>query len=167
MAKQLYFVSPYSDGDLEYDESSERYCLTFEFAKAQAWGNNFRSDDELRRRLKANSRLIYSYIRNRGYSANWPLTKKALNQTEQGRAFLLDALSAQMEADAESGFNDLAKASPIDLAQGRVIDRNEIRRNQISVYAEDVIDSSASYLGFNVLYRSAYPTALAAYIKEA
>lgn len=167
MAKTLRFVSPYSDGDMEFDESSERYSLTFEYAKSQPWGNNFRSDDELRARLKANSRLIYSYMRNRGYSANWRFAEKVLNRTEEGRGFLLDVLSAQMEADAESGYNDLAKASPIDLAQGRVLDRNEIRRNQISVLAEDIIDSSASYFGFNILYRSAFPSALAAYIEEA
>lgn len=154
--KQLHRIQPYSDSALEWNAEMQQYVLTIEYFK-----NNFDSvfadDGELVKRLKKNSRLIYRFIRNRTYSRNRPIVDKVLKNTQEGRNFIKEMLTTQIEADAETGFNDLSSTPAINVANGQVLDRHELERNQVSVDTEQVFDDSDAYFGFRIGYQAAFP----------
>lgn len=154
--KTLTKIKPYSDSKLKWDEESKQYILTIEYFKDN-FDDNFVDDGVLVKRLKKNSRKIYRFIRNRVNSRNLQLVENLLATTEQGRQFMLEILSTQMEADAETGFNDLSSTPAVNLSNGQVIDRNEFYKNQVSVDAEQVFDDSDSYFGFRIGYQAPFP----------
>lgn len=153
---ELKITTPRNDENMEFDETSNRYVLTLEYAKAH-FPNVFRDDQVLKQRLIKNSRKIYDFIHYRGYSGNRKVVDFLLNRTAEGRDFLLQALSTQMEADAQSGYNDLSQAPAVNVATGQVIDREVLANNQICVDAEQIIENSASWFGVPITYRARYP----------
>lgn len=151
---KLTKIQPYSDDKLVFNQ--DKYELAFEYVKSM-FDINFRNDDELKRRIAKNSRKIYNFIYYRIHSANRLIAETLLNNTEQGRKFLLDVLTEQFEADNESGYNDLSSVAPINVANGQVIDRNLLYQNQISVDAEQIIDRNVEYFGINIMYQAPLP----------
>ena len=154
--KTLHKQTPFSDNKLEWNAETEQYEVAFQYCKAN-FDDNFIDDETLKKRIKKNSRKIYRYISNHTYSANRPIVNKVLNYTEEGRQFLFDILTIQMEADVETGFNDLSSTPAINVANGQIIERNELYRNQICVDAEQVFDDSDKYFGFRIGYQCPFP----------
>lgn len=154
--KQLHKIQPYSDNDLTWNESTHQYELTLQYCKAN-FEDNFRDDGVLQKRIQKNSHKIYRFIKYRVYSRNRPIVNNVLNNTQEGREFIKEMLSAQMEADIETGFNDLSSTPAVNVANGQIIDRNELYRNQICVDAEQIFDSSDDYFGFRIGYQAAFP----------
>ena len=149
---------PYDDPKMYFDEEEGRYVLTIECAK-DLFPNNFRDDGVLLKRLKKNSRKIYNFIHYRGASVNREVVDFLLNRTEEGRKFLYAVLTEQMEADVETGYNDLSSSPAVNVSNGQVIDRELLAQNQISVDAEQIINDSASYFGVSIVLRTQFPWA--------
>lgn len=154
--KTLHKIKPYSDKTLFWNEETKQYELTIEYFKDN-FDETYANDEVLTKRLKKNSRKIYRFIRNRTYSRNRPIVENVINLTEEGRNFIKEMLSVQIEADAQTGFNDLSETPAVNLSNGQVLDRNELYKNQICVDAEQVFDDSDSYFGFRIGYQAAFP----------
>lgn len=153
---KLSIIQPYDDSKMEFDETAGRYVLTLSYVKAM-FGNNFHDDEVLLTRLKKNSRKIYNFIHYHSYSGNAPVVEFLLNKTKEGRQFLLDALTEQMEADSESGFNDLSSTPAVNVSTGQIMDREQLYANQISVDTEQIILNSHRYFGVSIISRTKYP----------
>lgn len=152
--KNLKVIKPESDNNLEWD--GKRYILKMSYFKDE-FGSNFHDDGVLLKRLKQNSRKVYNFIRYRSYSQNWEVVEFMLNHTQEGKDFLLELLSTQMEADNETGYNDLSNAPAVNVANGQVLDRNQLIANQLCVDAEQIIDSSSTYFGVPICFATCYP----------
>jgi len=153
---RLHIISPYNDKALILNKETGRYELTLAFVKAN-FDTTFQNDGVLQKRITKNSRKIYNYLFSHSYSYNNRVVSFCLDRTEEGRKFILDILSEQMEADLDSGFNNLSSTPAINVSNGQTIDRNELYRNQISVDTEQIIDRSTDYFGFNLMYQSLFP----------
>ena len=140
---------------LKWNGNIDRYELTVEYAKSEL-DDVYGSDEKLKKRITKNSRVIYNYLLSRSYSKNNKVVIFFINNTKEGHKFLVDILLAQLEADAQSGYNDLT-IMPAITATGKDIERNEIRRNQVCVAAEEIADNNASYFGFNLLAPTLLP----------
>lgn len=152
----LKILEPFNDDLLEYDKPNEVYVLTLSIAHTLI-GNVFKDDNELQRRLKLNSIIVYNYIYNHGNTNNKKYTRFILNNTEQGRKFIYRCLESQIIADAKSGYNDLGSENLVDMNSGNVIDRNKIRENLVSVNTEEIIiNSKADLSGYNVICQMPY-----------
>lgn len=162
--KILKKIKPYTDNKLEWDEKTQQYSLTLEYCKNE-FENTFADDGVLQKRIKKNTRKIYRYIYSHINSYNKPVVDGVLSKTQEGRDFILEMLSIQMEADIETGFNDLSNTPAINLSNNQVLDRNELIRNQICVDAEQVFDSSDRYFGFRLGYQSWYPYSFFTYYR--
>ena len=147
---------PYSDEVMTFNDLTGRYELTIQYVKDN-FTINYQNDNVLKERIKKNSRKIYNVIFARSNTANKQVIDFMLNRTLQGRVFLHDLLYEQLEADLQSGFNDLSSMPAINYANGNVIPREEQIRNQISVDTEQILDRSEEYFGINLLYASTYP----------
>lgn len=154
--KQLHKITPYSDSSLKWNEQTQQYELTIEYCKAN-FDSHFADDEVLKKRIKKNTRNVYRFIKYRTFSSNRPVVEKVLNYTEEGRKFILEMLSVQMEADNETGYNDLTGTPAINLSNGQVLDRNELYKNQLCVDAEEIFDSSDSWFGFRIGYQAPFP----------
>lgn len=148
---------PYDDESLEFNEETGRYQLTLAYVKKEN-DITFRSDGVLRKRIKNNSKLVYHFLYLRSNSANYFALDFLLQRTEEGRKFLLDVLSEQMEADLETGYNDIGKQPAINFASGQIINRDEIQRNIVSVTTENLIYESHKYFGFNAISQAVLPS---------
>ena len=153
---KITIIKPYDDESLKYDQSLNRYLLTFEYCKNN-FDANFRDDGVLERRIKKNTRNVYNFIYSRVATVNKPVVEFLLTRTKEGRKFILDILSAQMEADVESGYNDLTDFSPINLSKGSVLPREEFKRNQVTVQVEQIFDNSDNYFGVRIGYLGMFP----------
>lgn len=154
--KKLTPIKPYSDNKLEWNEDEGQYFLTFEYCN-ENYEHNFADDDILKKRIKKNSHHIYNYIKAHVNSRNIPIVTALLYRTKEGRDFIFDLLSTQFEADVETGYNDLGKTPAINVSNGQIIDRNEIRRNLITVETEQIFDNSYDYFGINLSYQAVFP----------
>lgn len=162
---KLNVVSPYNDSKLVFNKETNRYELSMEFVKNE-FEITFRDDGVLEKRIKKNSRKIYNFIKYRSYTYNEPVIDFCLNQTEEGRKFLFDVLLEEMEADLESGYNDLSSQPAINFANGSDKNRHELAKNQVSVDAEQVIERNGAYFGFNLLIQTRFPPSVYVYIKN-
>ncbi len=154
--KQLHKIKPYSDNELVWNENTKQYELTLEYFKSN-YDDNFADDEETKKRLKKNSRLIYRFIKYRTCSYNRRIVDKVINYTQEGRNFIKEMLSTQMESDVETAYNDLSKIPAINVANGQVIDRNLLHANEVSVPTEEIWDSSDDWFGFRLGYQAPYP----------
>ena len=154
--KQLNKITPSSTDQLDWDEDSQKYFLKISYVKNE-FDVTTLDDEALLKRIKKNSRKIYRWIDYHINSYNKPVVRAVLNKTQEGREFLLEMLSIQMEADLETGFNDLSSTPAINLSNGQVLDRDELYRNQICVDAEQVFECSDKYFGFRLGYQARYP----------
>ena len=158
-------ITPYDDNSLQFNQDSGRYELTTKYCRAN-FTINFADDGILERRIKKNTRNVYSFIFSRVATTNKQVVDFMLKRTEEGRKFLLDILSAQMEADIDSGYNDLAMTSPVNLSNGQVIPREEIKRNQVSVATEQIFENSDDYFGFRLGYTGMFPAWLFMFVRN-
>lgn len=147
---------PYNDEVLVFNELTGRYELTMQYVKNN-FDISFANDKVLKERITKNSRKIYNVIYARSNSANKSVVEFMLHRTLQGRVFIHDLLFEQIEADLQSGYNDLSNMPAINYAKGNIIPREEQIRNQISVDTEQILDRSQQYFGINILYSSTYP----------
>ena len=162
--KALNFIQPYNDDSLEYDELTNQYKLTRQYCN-NAYESTFKNDQILDQRIEQNSDLVYEFIFSRVNSSNHQIVEKILSSTEQGRAFMLKLLSIQMAADVQSGYNDLTLAPAVNVANGQIIPREELQRNQVVVRVEQMLENSARYLGINIWYAAKFPPNLLYYLK--
>lgn len=135
-----------------FNEDRKRYELTIEEVK-ENFEIPFKDDGVLQKRIIKNSKRIYSYIYRMCNSHNISTVEHLLNETENGKRFLFDALLSQMEADLETGFNSLANQPQIDLKTGRVIQEEDMIKNGlISIETKLIIENNAKYFdGLNIL----------------
>lgn len=157
--KTLTYIQPSDTDYLKWNEKTKRYELSREFVKNEM-NVNFADDGVLDNRIRKNSRKIYNYIKHNSYTANHPFIEKLLNNTKEGQEFLKDVLLEQLEADNETGFNDLSSQPAVNISSGQIIDRDELQRNQISVDTEQLIENNADYFGFNICIMTKFPPAL-------
>ena len=154
--KELIIKQHYDDEVLEWNSNTNRYQLTLEYFKTLFDAMPYKNDSMAQKRIKQNSLRVYSYIVAHSNTANRPVIDFLLNKTENGRKFLIEALTAQIEADANYGYNDLAVRPIINTVNGQEGDRNIYRQNTISLECEQIIDDSANYFGFNICYMAPF-----------
>ena len=162
--KKLKTITPYSDDSLTYDETTKKYYLTLDFCKAE-FDPNFRDDAVLEKRIRKNTRVIYNFIHSRINNSNTQIVDFIITNTQEGRDFMLKLLETQMEADVDNGFNDLSLTPAINVSNGQIIDREEIRRNLVTVEVENLFYNSAKYLGINISYAGPFPPATLLYLR--
>lgn len=161
---EIKVTTPNNDDVLSFNENTGHYELTLQYVKSQL-DVTFKDDGVTQKRITKNSRAIYNYLLARSYSRNNEIVTFFLNHTENGRRFLKDILTAQMEADLQSGYNDIG-LTPAVSANGQQIDRAQIRRNLVCVSAEEIADNNAAYFGFNLLIQTQLPASLYAFVRN-
>lgn len=147
---------PISDEVMVFNEMSGRYELTMQYVKDN-FTITFANDKILEERIKKTTRKIYNVIYARSNTANKGVIDFMLHRTQQGRVFIHDLLYEQIEADLQTGYNDISSMPAINYAKGQVIPREEQIRNQISVDTEQILDRSEEYFGINIMYASVFP----------
>ena len=159
--KPLVIIEPRDDSNLEFNKDTERYQLTLEYVKGLFDGAfPFKNDGLAKKRIKDTSTRIYSYLHTHCYSANRLAVNLLLNRTEAGRDFLLDVLTSQLLADAEYGYNDIARRPLLNSSTNSILERDQLRINTISIETEMIIEDSISYFGINLTYMGMFPPAL-------
>ena len=153
---KLTVINIYDDDKLVYNPSTARYELSIAYVRNE-FGENFQDDAAMQKRITKNSRRVYNYIYTHGHHANKEVVTFLLDRTKEGRNFLFEALKSQMEADAETGFNDLVLNPSVDVANGQHLDRNAMRENLIAIETEELIDASGSYFGVSIVSQVQYP----------
>ena len=119
--------------------------------------NTYKNDMVLDQRIEQNSDLIYDFIYSRVNTNNNQIVEALLTNTQEGREFIRKMLTYQMQADTESGYSDIRNVPAINVSNGQVIDREEIKRNQVTVAVEQMLTDSARYFGVNLAYQGTYP----------
>lgn len=147
-------IEPYTDKDMEWDGT--RYVLTIAYIKDN-FEITYKDDGTLDKRRKLNSKVVYRELKKRLNSNNVEYATKIFNETAEGRRFILDVLSEQMQADLKNGYNDMGHMSAMDFAKGQAMDKKDIEKNLLCASAEDVIDVNTDYFPFNVFTSFAYP----------
>ncbi len=158
--------NPYDDEKLIYNNETGRYELTMEEAKTLFDVMPIKNDSVLKRRLKDNSRLVYNYLVNHSNTANRQVINFMLNRTENGRKFIYAVLMAQIESDLEYATNSLGKMPTVNVQSGQVMDRYLVRENMLCLNAENEIDDSVNYFGFNICYAEPYPTSIFQFVYQ-
>jgi len=154
----LEIITPRDDDKLEWNNELKRYQLTLQYVKTLFDGAlPFRNDGIAKRRIKENSTRVYSFLHTHCYSANRLAVNLLLNRTEAGRNFLIEVLTTQILADAEYGYNDLMVRPLLNTNANTILDRDEVRRNALSLETEMLIDDSVSYFGINLTYMGMFP----------
>lgn len=154
--RNLHVIQPYDDDKLSFNKITNQYQLTREYCK-DVFENTFKNDAILDQRIEENSDLIYDFIFSRVNTNNVQIVQALLSRTTEGREFIRKMLTYQMRADTESGYNDLRNIPAINVSNGQVIDREEIKRNQVTVAVEQMLTDSARYFGINLAYQGTYP----------
>ena len=152
----LKIIEPFEDDALKFDKVNDRYELTISYT-TNLVKNPYTDTEEMQRRIKLNSMIVYNYIYNHGNTNNKKYTRFILNHTEQGRKFILQCLESQIIADSKSGLNDLGSENLVDMNNGSIIDRDKIRENLVSVNTEElIVNSKADLCGYNVICQMPY-----------
>ena len=152
--KNMKKIEPYSDDKMLYNNETKQYELKPSWVKSQI-GDPFADDTVLEQRIKRNTRKVYNYIFSRSYSGNRKTIIAVINHTEEYREFIYDALFSQMESDIASGYNDQ------DMYVAKTKDDRELQQiNQVSVNTENILKNAAGYGGINLLYASAFNSAV-------
>jgi len=150
MKDLIILEQPQDNEFLEWNEEAGKYQLKLAYVKTLRDVMPYRSDRMAQQRIKQTSLRVYNYIVNHSASANRPVIDFLLNKTDNGRKFLKEALTAQIEADMEYGYNDLMVRPALNSAANSILNRDEIRLNAISLETEEIINDSVGYFGFNL-----------------
>lgn len=154
----MKITKPYDDDKLIFNPTTARYELTVAYCKDN-FETTFKNDAVLQRRIKLNTQVVYNFINSHVASVNKPVVAFLLAQTEEGREFLLELLTAQMYADIQTGYNDIGYTPAINFA-GQDKDRLAIQQNMLCVQAEQIFNQSDVYFGFRINYQGQLPTQL-------
>jgi len=155
----MTLIEAKSDNEMEFENG--RYHLAKAFIKVNVEGSeNVLDDGKLMRRSRKNSRLVYAYIMGHCNTANWKTVHFLLTRTEEGKNLLKEALITQLEADLLSGYNDLGNM-PTDQQNKR----DDIRDSQITIETEQILESSVSALGVNILSMVPFPMCYINYVR--
>lgn len=154
--RNLHVIQPYNDDKMSFDEITKQYQLTRGYCK-EMFQNTYKNDMVLDQRIEQNSDLIYDFIYSRVNTNNNQIVEALLTNTQEGREFIRKMLTYQMQADTESGYSDIRNVPAINVSNGQVIDREEIKRNQVTVAVEQMLVDSARYFGINLAYQGTYP----------
>ena len=154
--RNLHVIQPYNDDKMSFNEITKQYQLTREYCK-EMFQNTYKNDMVLDQRIEQNSDLIYDFIYSRVNTNNNQIVEALLTNTQEGREFIRKMLTYQMQADTESGYSDIRNVPAINVSNGQVIDREEIKRNQVTVAVEQMLTDSARYFGVNLAYQGTYP----------
>lgn len=158
---QLKIIShPEGNDFLEWNTETDRYQLKLSYVKTLRDVMPYKSDRVAQQRIKQTSLRVYNYIFAHSNTANRQVVNFLLKRTENGRKFLKEVLTAQIEADMEYGYNDLMVRPVINAANGQEGDRDTFRLNAISLECEELINDSVGYFGFNICYLPVYPWSL-------
>lgn len=144
-------IEPYSDAKMLYNKELERYELNANYVK-----NNFEvpfDDNVLEKRIKKNTRVVYNRIFEIANSGNRKIINTIINHTQEYRDYIFDCLSAQMESDLASGYNDQGLFVPESKEQ-----REMQQINAVCVECERIIMSAKGYGGVNLVYGGVLPT---------
>lgn len=156
----MTLIEAKTDEEMEFEGG--RYHLTKKFIKDRVDGSeNVIDDGKLMKRSRKNSRLVYAYIMGHCHSSNWKTVQFLINGTQEGKDLIKEALATQLEADLLSGYNDLG-TMPAD----EKTKRDDIRENQITVETEQILESSVSALGVNILSMAPFPPCYVNYIRR-
>lgn len=157
---------PYNDDVLEWNSEIERYQLKLSYVKSLRDVMPYKNDRTTQQRIKQTSLRVYNYIFNHSNTANRAVVNFLLKRTENGRKFLKEVLTAQIEADMEYGYNDLMVRPVINAVSGQEGDRDNFRLNAISLECEEIINDSVGYFGFNICYLPVYPWSLFTMVRQ-
>lgn len=147
----MEIIQPLTDDIMIYDSDMHQYQLTLSYAKSQV-GNAYQNDAKMENRLKEISNTIYDHIYSNSNTFNMKTTQLILACSKEGRELIKQALSRQLKADADNGYNDINKQNPIDFQNHTTLDRYEIKRNEICVSCENILNNSSAYLdGYNIM----------------
>lgn len=163
--RNLHTIKPYSDDSLTYDENTDRYLLTRDYCKA-SFEMTLKNDLVLDREIERNTDNVYDFIFSRVNTQNQGIVNFLLNRTEEGRNLIKKALTYQMDANMESGFNSTGKVPLVNASNGQIIAREEVARNQVSVEVERLLNNSNLYLGVNIFYQGIFPSYFLRLYKE-
>lgn len=152
---EIKIIKPYDDANFVYSRTKHRYVPTK--ALVTELGGQYKNDTIALRRLESISKAIYRYIYEHGNSANRYYVEFLINCTEEGRQMLFEAMQEQLVADIDNGYEDGAKQNLIDFSNGNIIDREQVKKNRLSIDAESVIHSGL--LPVNILYAGAFAVA--------
>lgn len=155
--KNFKFIKPKNDDNLTFNQNTGRYQLTIQYVKDEINDHPYKDDAETKRRIKLNSRVVYDYINLKVATVNKTVVWFLLHNTQEGRDFLLELLSAQMYADVQTGYNDLLYQPPISYSGGNDKDRAIVKQNLLCPAAEIVFEDSFKYFGFNIEYQGQLP----------
>lgn len=144
---------PYSNNEMTYDQRKHRYVLNQEYVLEDM---NIDLDAVLNTSdvadianaadnfLKRVADIVYSYI----YRVT-PFrykTERELAINEKNRAFLCDAMREQVLYMLNNG--DISALSGINIESGAVIERSQMRSNEVAPLAKDVLIDSGIVRAF-------------------
>lgn len=155
--KTLEIIKPYDDNTLEFNQETGRYQLTLKYVKTLRDALPYKTDRIAQQRIKQNSLRVYNYIVLHSNAVNRQAVILLLNRTEEGRKYLIEVLTSQMEADLEYAYNDLMVRPLINATNGQSGDRDQYRQNAISLETEMLIEDSVGYFGINLTYMGMFP----------
>ena len=150
MKDLIILEKPQDNEFLEWNNDTMRYQLKLSYVKSLRDVLPYKSDKVAQQRIKQTSLRVYNYIVNHSNSANRQVLDFLLNKTENGKEFLKEVLTSQIEADMEYGYNDLMVRPALNASTNSMLDRDAIRLNAISLETEEIINDSVGYFGFNL-----------------
>ena len=160
MKELIILEKPQDNEFLEWNKDTDRYQLKLSYVKELRDILPYKSDRVAQTRIKQTSLRVYNYIYNHSNSANRQVLTFLLNKTENGRKFLKEVLTSQIEADMDYGYNDLMVRPAINATTNSVLNRDEVRLNAISLETEEIINDSVGYFGFNLCVLIPFPWSL-------
>lgn len=155
--ENLIIKEHYNDKVLEWNEITGRYQLTLPYVKTLFDAMPYKNDSIAKKQIKQTSLRVYSYIVAHSNTVNRPVVDFLLNKTENGRKFLIEVLTSQMEADMSYAYNDLVVRPLINAANGQEGNRDVYKLNAVSVETEMIIRDSNHYFGVNLTYMGEFP----------
>lgn len=133
-----------------------KWHLTREWVIETFRHNPYRDDGTLDDRIKLNTEVVYQGIFMFTASCNEKIIEKAL-LSENGKAFMVDILIAQLRADAKNGYNDLLYSNPMDLRTGNFLDPSLFYRAILCPMAYRILENSGKYFdGVSLMFRTTY-----------
>jgi len=154
--KKFKIIKPHDDKKLKFNQITGRYELTVEYCKNE-FDSTFKDDATLKRRIKLNTQNVYSYLNINIATVNKTVVWYLLHNTQEGREFLLELLSAQMYADIQTGYNDLLYQPPVSYTSGNDKDRAVVKQNLLCPAAEQIYEGSDAYFGIRIGYQGQFP----------
>lgn len=151
---ELINTKPFNDDYMVYNTLLHRYVLT-ENVITQLGGDDVYALDQAKRNriLLDISNSVYNFIYSRTNSHNRDFIELILATSLEARELIKQALISQLNADIESGINDIKKIAPINPQTYQTIKREELANNMVCVECENIIQSFSL---INLLYAGDY-----------